>query len=353
MTNRLKNVLLITAALGLCGVALSGCNEPPAPQQREVPAHRVEVTPVGVQSLGITQVRTGTLRARKHVRLHNQEAGRITDLPVYEGDRVQQDQLLVQLDDRLLKAELAKAQANRHQAQEDLARVQRLSQKNLISQDEKVRALTALEVTEAEVKLLQTRLSYTRILSPFAGIITERLAEPGDAVPAYEHLLSLADPDSLITELRVSELLHSQLDTGAAVRVSIDALGAETFTGHISRIHPTVDPLTRQGIIEVLLEPVPAGARAGQLCRVSITSPASEKRVIPLQALRRDNQGDYVFVISDNQAQRRSIHTGATFEQWIEVLDGLSDGEQVVTKGFLGLADGSTVAILPAKDSDG
>lgn len=74
--------------------------------------------------------------------------------------------------------------------------------------------------------------------------------------------------------------------------------------------------------------------------------------MIPLQALRRDSQGDYVFVIRDNQAQRQSIRTGATFDQAIEVLDGLEPGQQVVTKGFLGLTEGAQVQVLSQQDTD-
>lgn len=329
---------------------LSACQPedkaPAASPTQEQSVHLVNVAVVREEAVSTTVIRTGTLRARGVVRLHNQEDGQILSVPFFAGDRVKKNQLVVRLDDRLLKAELRKAEATRKQAEQNLDRIKRLSGKKLISENERLRAETALQVARAEQSLLETRLDYTQIRAPFDGVVTERMVEPGDAVPSYAPLLTIEDPASLFTEVTLSELLLPSLQKNDRVEVQIDALGDDRFGGRVERIHPNVDPKTRLGVIEVALDPVPAGAQAGQLSRVIIEGRPQERRLIPMTALRRDTQGQYVFRIDETSTARRTpIETGLFFSQQIEVISGLNDGDRIVTAGFLGLHDGMLVEL--------
>lgn len=340
-----QGILSCLLALAL----LSACQptEDAAHAPRAAKAHLVSVAIVGEEAVSETVIRTGTLRARRVVRLHSQENGQIMSAPYFAGDEVREGELVVQLDDRLLKAELRKAEANREQAEANLARIKRLSGKKLISEDERLRAETAVQVARAEESLLNTRLDYTRIRAPFDGVVTERMVEPGDAVPSYAHLLTVEDPASLFTEVTVSELVLPGLQKDDVVSVRIDALGERYFPGRVERIHPNVDPRSRLGVVEVALHPVPAGAQAGQLCRVVIEGQPQARRVIPLTALRRDTRGPYVFRVDESSTARRtSVETGLFFDQQIEVIAGLNDGDRIVTTGFLGLDDGMTVEVM-------
>ena len=334
-------------------IALAGCGDTPAPGQGKTksPRQAITVTAITVQAEPAAQtlIRTGTLRARKSVRLHSQEEGRVLELPVFEGDRVPAGALLVRMDDRLLQAELNKAEANQRQASDDYARIQRLAARKLISDDEQHRAKTQLQVAEAEVTLLKTRLGYTRITAPFAGVVSERNVEPGDAVPRFAHLVSLIDPQSLITEVAVSELVLPNLAVGLPVEVRIDALGSAIHQGRITRVHPTVDAGTRQGIVEIALDPVPGGAQAGQLCRVHLPGELRERRMIPLPALRRDHEGEYVYTIdAENTALRRPVVSGSAIDDRVEILDGLRDGDRIITRGFIEVSAGKPVSIVDA-----
>ena len=306
----------------------------------------VSVATVSSTALAQPLVRTGTLRARRSVKLYSQEEGRIEALPVFEGDSVAAGTVVARLDDRLLSAELRKAAAVQRQAEQNLQRVQQLADRKLISTDEQQRADTALQIAAAEKSLLETRLGYTIIRAPFAAVVTERKVEPGDAVPRFAHLLTLADPQSLMIDVAVSELVLPTLELGAPVEVSIDALGAPRFVGHITRIHPTVAADTRQGIVEVALTPVPEAAQAGQLARVYLPGEILKRLSIPLTALRRDQSGEYVFAVdAGNTAHRVGVKSGASLGDRIEILSGLQDGDRVVTRGFIDLADGKSIQI--------
>ncbi len=343
-TLRRLALALILASLAACGE--SGDTAPGA-QPSSDKAVVVSVATVTSAVLAQPLVRSGTLRAHRTVKLYSQEEGRVEALPVYEGDAVTAGAMVARLDDRLLSAELRKAEALTRQTELNLHRIQRLTDRKLVSADEQLRAETEARVAAAEVSLLKTRMGYTTIRAPFDAVVTERLVEPGDVVQRFAHLLTLADPQSLMIDVGVSELVLPTLTTGAVVEVSIDALGAPRYAGHITRIHPTVAADTRQGIVEVELAPVPACAQAGQLARVYLPGESKTRRSVPLNALRQDPSGEYVFVVdAASIAQRRNVSSGTSLGEHIEILDGLRDGDRVVTRGFIELTPGMPVQIV-------
>jgi len=311
------------------------------------PPHLVETVPVALRDLAINNTYAGTLKARRTMRVFAREAGRTTEVPYFEGDRVPAGGLVARIDDALLQAQLVKAVAVRRQSEADLARVERLVGDRMVSQDELARKETALAVARAEERILSIRLSYTRLLAPFDAVVTERLVEPGDLVAANDHLLTLSDPSSLVTEVSVSELLLPHVRRGDPVGVRIDALGSAMHAGEIIRIHPNVDPLTRRGTLEVGLREVPEGAYAGQFSRVEIAVSGATRLVLPLAAVQRDRDGEFVFRLrSDGTVERVAVTSGLRLAQSIEILSGLEVDDQVVIKGFLGLSAGKSVSVL-------
>jgi membrane fusion protein (multidrug efflux system) len=337
--NRLSRLFVRVLVLLPVVAWLAGCD-----RQAEIQTHKpelvhlVETAPVVSDNLNVIRTRTGTLRARHEVKIYTQEEGRITALPVYEGDPVSKGEVLVQLDDTLLRAQLARASAMRKQAAQDLKRLQELRGKKLVSEDEFARAQTQLEVAEADEQVLKTRFGYTTIESPIAGVVSERLSEPGNIVERHQHILTVSDPSLLVTELPVSELVLPDLSRGDVARVRIDALGDQIHEARITRIYPNLDPVTRRGTIEVEIDPVPRGAAPGQLVRVELITHAARRRVIPFAALRRDDTSEYVYIIDDTgSAQRVDVASGLRLAEKVEIREGLEDGQQVITKGFLGL----------------
>jgi RND family efflux transporter MFP subunit len=334
-------ILAAASALSACGeTATEGAPAAPRkPSEQLVSAVTVERLPVSVR-----HERPGTLRLRRLVHIYSQEEGRITALDVFEGDSVKQAQPLVRLEDNLLRAELDKARATRAQKALDLERLEGLVKRRAASDGELAQARTALAVAEAEQRLLQTRLDYTRIAAPFSGVITERLVEPGDFVSKNTLLLTLADPDSLLAEVYVSELVLPQIAVGDAVRVRIDALGGKHFTGRILRIHPTLSETSRQGKVEVRLQQIPAGARAGQFIRAELNTAPVPRLLVPFRALRQDRDGQFLWIIdAEDKAAKRQVESGLRIANDIEILTGLEPGERVITRGFLGLAEGKAV----------
>ncbi len=291
---------------------------------------------------------TGSLRARREVRIHTLEEGRISDLPFAEGDRIERGGIVARLDDTLLQGELAKARARRHQAEVDLERLAGLVERRLATPDEQARAQTTLEVARAEEALLKTRIGYTTIRAPFDGVISLRRAEPGDISQRHSHLPTLIDPDSLLFEAQLSELLIPSIGPGDRVAVRIDAIGGKVVAGQVERIHPTIDPRTRMGVVEIALAAPPVGARPGQLARVTLSATTRERLSVPFHALRRDSEGEHLYIYEPDSGKvaRRSIRSGLRIADQVAILEGVQPGELVVSKGFLGLNHGMKVEVV-------
>jgi RND family efflux transporter MFP subunit len=283
------------------------------------------------------------------VRIFNEEEGKISKLPFYPGDRVEQGQELVRLDETIIRAELDKAEAAYQQAKLDLKRLKQLMPRKLASEDQVARAETALQQARAEQALLKTRLERTRIYAPFTGLISERYQEPGDVVPVHSHIMTLIDPGELIAKLYISEILLANIKPGMTVQMRIDALGDTQHTAKVTRVYPTINPATRQGVFEIKLDPIPEGAVPGQLCRVTVEAQTQPLRAVPLNTVRHDANGEFVYRIKDGKAFRTKVTTGIQIGNYLEVTDGLQDNDIIVRKGFLGLRNKKEVTINESK----
>lgn len=346
-------LLLAAAALVAvagCGAESSGKSKAPPPRP-----HLVELAPAEPGRLSYTADRAGSLRALREVRIVNQEEGRLTAVRVREGGRVAAGDVLVRYDDRILRAQLDKAEAALKQAELDYRRTRQLRDKGFIAEDAVSRAATGLEIARAEARLLRARVEHLTIAAPFAGVVSQRLVEPGDVTPQHTHLLTVIDPSLLVTDVNVSELVMPYLRVGGEAEVRIDALGEKLHAGRIVRIHPAIDPATRTGRVEVALDPVPAGARPGQFCRVVLSTGTREWLVVPLAALQRDVEGEFVFRYRDDgTVERAGVRSGLRLADRVEIRAGLERGAQVVVKGFLGLAAGQKVKpVAPRDDRQG
>ena len=322
--------------------------------ERRTRAHLVTSVAVQRAPISARHERPGTLKLRRLVRLFSQEEGRIIELALFEGDRVAQGQVLVRIEDDLLQAELDKARATRAQEVLDVERLEGLVKRRAASDDELAQARTTLAIADAELRMLQTRLDYTRINAPFAGVITERLVEPGDFVTKNTHLLTLADPASMIAEVYVSELVLPHVAVGDPVQIRIDALGGQRFDGTILRIHPTLSETSRQAKVEARFEQIPDDARAGQFIRAELATAAVPRLLIPFRSLRQDRDGQFVWIVdADGKAAKRQVESGLRIADDIEIIDGLEPGEQVITRGFLGLAEGKAVKAVAERSQRG
>lgn len=344
-------------ALLLTVFSLAGCERESSTATTQIKPHLVEVIRTELKDISVSRERNGSLRALQEIQIFNQEEGRIAELPFFEGDRVEKGQIIARLDDRLLRSQLRRAEALTRKSETDLAQIEDLVLRKLTTQNELTRIETELAVAKADQEALQTRLSYFVIRSPITGVVTQRNSEPGNIAEQYSHLMTIADQQTLITEVQVSELLLNSLQVGDDVSIQIDALRQSnndqpSLLGKISRIYPDINPLTRTGTLEIALSPVPKGARAGQFVRVTLTSQQAERLLIPFIALRRSVEEEYVFTVNaNNQVTKTPVKTGLEIGDQIEIIEGLETDELVVIRGFTNLRENKEVKIVNSPEA--
>jgi RND family efflux transporter MFP subunit len=317
--------------------------------------HRVEVITVENRPVSLTQTVSGTLEAVTKIRLYNEESGRITKLPYHEGDVVKKGTLLTQLDNELLKTDVAKAKASREQAKLDLSRVKKLLPKKISTEEEVAKARTELDLAIAEERRQLTRLKRTSIKAPIDGLITKRFYEPGDMLAQQSHIHTIIDPTALRLKASLAERWLPLVKKDQAVTVIIDALGDKKYSAKVVRIHPTINASTHKGTIEILLSPVPDGATVGQFSRVEIELTATDRLIVPAHTIHYEPEGAYVYRVIENDSDETIVEKiffeqGQQFASVTEILSDLIAGDRIVSRGFLGLRTGKKVEVANSED---
>ena len=189
----------------------------------------------------------------------------------------------------------------------------------------------------------QTLLGHAKIVAPFAGMITRKLADVGDLAAPGKLLLELEDPTALRLEADVPEALIDRLKTGARFKIRISSLTNE-LEGITSEITPVADPGSRTFLVKFDL-PQAEGLRVGQFGRAQIPVGEGAALRVPASALIQRGQMELVFVATEGRAQLRLVKTGKRVGGEIEVVSGISAGEKVVSDGATNLTDGQPLTI--------
>jgi len=321
----------------------------PEKKKKEKPTHLVEVIKAKAVASKLSNKWHGSLEYNELVNIYNQEKGRIDIFPFKEGDRVKKGQLLVHMDDRLLRAEKSRLLAQIAQAKTDQRRIQGLVKKQAMSIGDLDQANTQLAIYNAERKLLDIRIGYFQIKAPFSGIVTERFANKGDAVSEQQHLLTLSNYQSLVAKVQVSEAALSSLTLGIPATIIIPSSGTK-YVGKLSRIYPKLHPNTRQATAEITFDVNPKNLFSGQSVLAEISGAQKNRILIPLAALKRDGDGEYVFLLKEDEkkkskAQRQGVISSNYIAGKVEITQGIKPDDIVVTRGFLGLNDGKTIKV--------
>jgi len=407
----------IVALTALCLLLpTAGCNFLPseeaqaqseASEQRGASAVAVETAIAETGTLEDPIEYVGTTQPVRLVSLRSQAEGRLVDLGVDVGDAVNQGQILGQIDDRLLLAQLnqaeaelaalqsevtqaesevsdAQAQVDRaraelQQAQSDADRLRSLfeagagteqaaeqAQTAVITAEQAVRsAIEQVRTRQQSVIAAQGRVEaqrsvvaeenerreYSLLTSPITGAVLERVTEPGNLVQPGDEVLTVGDFSAIKVIVQVSELELAGVRAGQAVQIRLDAFPDRTFSGQVSRISPAADPTARLVPIEITM-PNPGGQiGSGLLARVQFQSGQAERIVIPeaaLQAAGEDNETTLFVVEGSGEAAKaiaRTIQIGNRANGQVEVRSGLQPGEAYVAQSSGPLQDGQAVRL--------
>ena len=297
------------------------------------------------ESVVLSTTVVGTLEPSARVVVAAQEEGVVTAVAVREGDRVAAGDLVVQLDDRRIRAELAEAQARLLDAQAQARRAKALEGEGLISTSEADTIRASEAMAEARAELLRTRASFTRITAPVAGVVLARHVEVGNLASPRTPLVELAAGPGLMLRVPVSELEVVHLRPGDTATVRVDALPDVSMAARIARIFPAAEGTTRQVTVELTLADPPAAVRPGFLARAGMVL-ENRKGVllVPEAALQRGSEvPHFVWVLDGDTARVRPVEPGERVDGRVVMRSGLAAGDEVVVEGLVRLRDGGPV----------
>ena len=303
------------------------------------------VVTVEVTSRPLIEQAAGTLRAKVETVISPLITATISSIGVWAGDEVKAGDVLVTLDARELQARVDQAHqsvvaagARLAQTEKDLARVRRIMKADpgAVSKAERDRLQTALSTARAERIRLQrqkdearTALSYSKLTAPIGGRIVERLADPGDTARPGEPLLRMYDPATLRLDASVRESVASKLAKGQSLFAEIDAL-KKRYPVVVDEIVPSADPGSRSFLVKVSLTDG-TGLYPGMFGRLMIPIGQVDKVLIPLAAVTRVGQLDFVVVKTQQGAVRRYVRLGQPGpDERVEIISGLKAGDQII-----------------------
>lgn len=336
----------------------------PAPVQGISPTRQTIVSEV---------MGTGTLEARVSTTISPKIAGRISQVLVDQGDVVERQQLLVQLDDEELQQQVEIAKASLEAAQAALVRleadkarsvavfdqaekhhgrVQSLHQRGVTTQEELDRAVESLAIatsdtTRAEAAISEgqkgllaaektleyhlTRLADTTIRAPFAGLIVARQREAGDIAVPGSAVLTLISTEVLWIRAWVDEMEISKLGVNQPARIVFRSQPEQSYPGVVARLGKQADRETREFVVDVQVSQLPANWAVGQRADVFVESLRRENVLtIPLTTVSHRDRQAGVYVVEHGIARWRPVTLGLRGQDAVEVLEGLSEQDIIL-----------------------
>ena len=321
----------------------------------------------------------GNLVGEQTVAVVPKAAGRLEEVFVKLGDPVARGQRIARIEDREIREQVKQAEAafevaratirqreadlkfaeTNLQRSRELFERQLLPKQTLDDADARYQAAVAqLELSRAQLTQSQARLEELRInlantviVSPVNGFVAKRNADPGAYASQNAPVVDLVDISRVRLIANIVEKDMRRVTTGDSAKVEVDAFPGETFTGRIARVAPVLDPATRTAQIEVEIPNSTKRLKPGMYARVNLTiEQRANALVVPANAVidREGQRG--VFLADDNTATFRQVQIGIEDSTRVEILNGVTEKDQVITTGAAALQDGDRILLAGPGD---
>jgi RND family efflux transporter MFP subunit len=364
----MKKILYTTAAL----IVLAACNNKPKDpkaqlaelkkQQAEINAKiaaleqksgvsqdSAKVTDVSVVEVKPSQFTNyvelqGRIDAQDNVTAYPQAPGTITAIYARVGQHVRRGQLLAQLDNSVLRQQIAQAASQLDLAKTIYARQKNLWDQKIGTEVQFLQAKTNMESGQKSLNALKQQADMYTIKSPINGTIDQMELRLGQVAQPGAAGIRIVNADILKVKADVPESAAGNVNQGDNVKVLIPDAN-DSLIAKVTFAAKVIDPTSRSFAIEVRL-PSRANLRPNMTATLKVASyTKNNSLVIPLNAIQKSEQGDYVFVAHNGVAKKKVIKEGATYGGQTEVLSGIAAGDKLITAGATDVEDGDRVKV--------
>ena len=336
----IKTLSLALLSAGLLASCSSSSSSKATEEQSADTVRLVEVAPAEMRALSLSEEFTAQLEAKVVNNITAQAGGRLKQLLVKVGDRVGAGQAVA----RMEATQAAQAQIQLADAKTNFARMDELY---------KVGGVSKAQWEQAKSAVDQAKLAYgnaaenTVLRSPISGFVTAKNYDNGDMTSPQLPVVVIQQIAPVKAVIGVSEQYYSFLKKGAAATLSVDALGEETFSGVVTNIFPTLDPVTHTVSTEIEVANKDLKLRPGMYARVHLDFGTKEALTVPDKAIVRQagSGARYVYVFSGGKAVYRAVELGQQQGDLYEVVSGLNAGDQVIISAPSNLKNGLSVKL--------
>jgi membrane fusion protein (multidrug efflux system) len=313
------------------------------------PGMPVEAAEVSQGAMERTIEAVGTLQSNESVVIRPEITGRIAEISFDEGQKVEKGTVLVRLDDSTYRAQLAEAQANLALSRTNFTRAEDLFKKKTGSERSLDEARANRDSDAAAVALAQATLDKTALKAPFDGHLGLRQVSVGDYVTPGQDIVNVEDISTLKVDFRVPEVFLTEIQTGQEIEIAVDAIKGKTIRGTVYAIDPRIDAAGRSLVVRAKIDNTDELLRPGLFARVNLVVDSNEGALqIPEQALMPQGEKQFVYRVSDGKAEMVEVKTGLRRQGMVEIVSGLSAGDQVITAGQMKIGPGAPVTVIPS-----
>jgi RND family efflux transporter MFP subunit len=343
---RITTIIIVIAAL--FGVALFFLS----PEKHDAKADSSTTDAVSVKTVTLIKKnipqrleQVATVQAVHEVELISEAQGKITKVYAEVGAYLRQGAPVVHVDATLKEAAFLTAKVKLEKAKKDVERYESLRGENNLSENDVEQARLALQSAEADYKLAARDLANCTIRTPIAGFLAERTINFGAMLSQGAKVGTVVDIASLKLVVMVNEAEAARLQVGDKVSVSTPLEPDLTLDGTIKTIGLKADAAHNFPIEVRLPNRKTAPLRAGQTARVQFALPSHSALVIPRTALASGTLNPAVFIAQNGTAVKRDVTIGKQFDTDVEILQGVSEGEIVITAGINNLVGGEALTV--------
>jgi RND family efflux transporter MFP subunit len=293
----------------------------------------------------------GTVESDRVSVLSTKMGGNVMQILVQEGDIVKKGQLLIKIDDAMLQRSLDELNTRLIFVKDVYERQKRLWEQKAGSEMQYLQAKNNYDALAKKKKTLEEQIKDMRITAPFTGSVDMIFPKVGEMLMPGRPAVKITDMANVKIIANISESYLTTIRRGLPVKINLSDIGV-TAEGKIVSVSKSIDPKNRTFRAEIRLKRIPKNLRPYQLCDVSINDVSkSNVLTVPLAYVQRSGDKSYVFVVDEKNmtARKRYIKTGLDNNTVIEVLEGLQEGEKIITNGVFDVADGQKIKIVGQK----